>query len=103
MLPSPRRPVWRRMPFERSFGVYRDMADLKNISLKIFLRDDIWARITATGLREASHITKSITITWDSRSLLNLVIRRALHNESIRAFYNVNAAYVLASAEEQEK
>jgi hypothetical protein len=85
------------------FRVYRDMAALSNISLKIFLRDDIWARITAAGFREASHITKSITITWDSRSLLNLVIRRALHNESIRAFYHVNPANVLASADEQEK
>jgi hypothetical protein len=85
------------------FRVYRDMAALKNISLKIFLRDDIWARITATGFREASHVTKSITITWDSRSLLNLVIRRALHNESIRSFYDVNPVNVLANAEEQEK
>ena len=85
------------------FRVYRDMAALNNISLKIFLRDDIWARITATGFREASHVTKSITITWDSRSILNLIIRRVLYNEPIRAFYNVNAADVLASAEEQEK
>jgi hypothetical protein len=85
------------------FRVYRDMADLKNISLKIFLRDDIWARISAGGFREASHITKSITITWDSRSLLHLVIRRALYNEAIRTFYNVNPVNVLASAGEQEK
>jgi hypothetical protein len=85
------------------FRVYRDMTALNNISLKIFLRDDIWARITAAGFREASHITKSITITWDSRSLLNLVIRRALHNEAIRTFYGVNPVEVLASAEEQEK
>jgi len=85
------------------FRVYRDMAALSSISLKIFLRDDIWARITSTGFREASHITKSITITWDSRSLLNLVIRRALHNESIRAFYGVDTATVLANAATQEK
>ena len=85
------------------FRVYRDMAGLNNLSLKIFLRDDIWARITAGGFREASHITNSINITWDSRSLLNLVIRRALHNDAIRKFYNVHAATVLASAEEQER
>jgi len=85
------------------FRVYRDMAGLENISVKIFLRDDIWARITSTGFREASHITKSITITWDARSLLHLVIRRALHNEAVREFYDVDPATVLASAEEQEK
>ncbi|MGB8799434.1 MAG: hypothetical protein WCC97_02000 [Candidatus Acidiferrales bacterium] len=85
------------------FRVYRDMAALKHVSLKIFLRDDIWARIVSAGFREASHITQSITITWDARSLLHLVIRRALHNEAIRKYYNVDSAAVLASAEEQEK
>jgi hypothetical protein len=85
------------------FRVYRDMAALDNVSLKIFLRDDIWARITADGFREASHITKSITITWDSRSLLHLVVRRALHNEGIRVLYEVDPNVVLSSAGEQEK
>lgn len=85
------------------FRAYRDMADLKNISLKIFLRDDIWARITSTGFREASHITKSITITWNEQSLLNLLIRRALYNEPIREFYKIDPTSVLASEKEQEK
>lgn len=84
------------------FRVYRDIAGLANISLKIFLRDDIWARLTSKGFREASHITKSITITWDYRSLLNLVVRRALYNEAIREFYEIDPTVVLASAEEQE-
>lgn len=85
------------------FRVYRDMADLKNIKLKIFLRDDIWTRITSAGFREASHITQSITITWDHKSLLNLVIRRLLHNAIVPEFYHVEPAAVLASSSEQEK
>jgi hypothetical protein len=85
------------------FRVYRDMADLKHFGLKIFLRDDIWKRITSQGFREASHITRSITITWNPQSLLHLVVRRAVHNEAIRNFYNVDPAVVLGSAEEQEK
>jgi hypothetical protein len=85
------------------FRAYLDMADLKNISLKIFLRDDIWARITSAGFREASHITKSITITWNEQSLLNLVIRRALYNEQIREFYKTDPASILASEGEQTK
>ncbi len=85
------------------FRVYRDMAALNRISLKIFLRDDIWARVVSAGFREASHITQSITITWDARSLLHLVIRRALHNEAIREFYKVDPAAVLANTQEQEK
>lgn len=85
------------------FRVYRDMTGLTNVALKIFLRDDIWARITAAGFREASHITKSITISWDARSLLNLVIRRALHNKPVIDFYQADPTTVLGSSEEQEK
>ena len=65
------------------FRVYRDMAALENLSLKIFLRNDIWIRITSVGFREASHITKSITITWEPQALLNLVIRRASAQQCI--------------------
>jgi hypothetical protein len=35
------------------FRVYRDAAALENTKLKIFLRDDIWSRITSEGFREA--------------------------------------------------
>lgn len=63
------------------FRVYLDLAAYRSINLKIFLRSDIWARITARGFREASHITKHVTIQWEARSLLNLIVRRALHNE----------------------
>jgi len=85
------------------FRVYRDMQVLNNISVKILLRDDIWARITDAGFREASHITRAITITWSPRALLNLVIRRALHNEPLRNYYGVDASKVLASVDEQER
>ena len=39
------------------FIAYRDMQSLANVRLKIFLRTDIWRRITTGGFREASHIT----------------------------------------------
>jgi hypothetical protein len=94
-------PALERNALRALFRVYSDFAGLDNISVKIFLRDDIWTRIMSSGFREASHITKSITITWDSQSLLHLVIRRALHNDALREFYRVDPGTVLASAEEQ--
>jgi hypothetical protein len=54
---------------------------LDRISLKIFLRSDIWGRITEGGFREASHITRELTIGWNPESLLHLIIRRLLRNE----------------------
>ena len=66
------------------FKVYLDLAAHDRLSLKIFLRTDIWKRITREGFREASHITRHATITWDSQSLLNLALRRILNNASLR-------------------
>lgn len=84
------------------FRVYLDILGFHHISLKIFLRDDIWQKITATGFREASHITRYTRITWDQQSLLNLVLRRALKNVELRSNYKVTAEAVLSDAKLQE-
>jgi hypothetical protein len=84
------------------FRVYLDMQALTKVRLKIFLRTDIWSRITAEGFREASHVTRHLTINWNRNSLLNLVIRRALYNESIRNAYNVTADLSRQDVEAQE-
>ncbi len=83
------------------FNVYLGILDHKSIRLKIFLRSDIWKRITERGFREASHITRYTTIRWDAPSLLYLVTRRALQNDAIISFYGIDPAMVLQSTEEQ--
>ena len=83
------------------FRVYLDLAGHDHIRLKIFLRTDIWERITSSGFREASHISRNMTISWDNNSLLNLIVRRAIQNESLQAFLQVDPMQVLASAEGQ--
>lgn len=83
------------------FKVYLDLGQYDRISLKIFLRSDIWQRITKRGFREASHITKHVTITWDKQSLMNLVIRRVLVNEILCKYYKVTASYVLSDYNKQ--
>lgn len=72
------------------FRVYLDLLAFQNLRLKIFLRTDIWTRLTTEGFREASHITRHLTIVWNRSSLLNLVIRRALHNAVVRNHYGVS-------------
>lgn len=83
------------------FKTYRDIEDLNAICLKIFLRDDIWKRITDEGFRESSHITRTTTISWSPQSLLNLIILRAIKNPSIVNNYSVNADSVERSHAEQ--
>jgi hypothetical protein len=85
------------------FRVYLDVLGLNNVQLKIFLRTDIWSRITASGFREASHITKHMTIDWNRSSLLNLVVRRAIQNHAIQDFYRITPQEVLDSTDSQER
>lgn len=84
------------------FKFYLDSKSHKSISTKIFLRTDIWAGITKEGFREASHIERSLNINWGYEDLTNLVVRRALANESICQFYNVDPAEILADYRSQE-
>lgn len=84
------------------FRVYLDFLGYGNIKLKIFLRSDIWNRIIREGFREASHITRHVTISWNRASLLNLIVRRALYNEALNTFFNVEASAVLTSVRSQE-
>jgi hypothetical protein len=83
------------------FKVYLDMLDFDSLRLKIFLRSDIWKDITAGGFREASHITRSVTISWTEASLLNLVVRRLLQNESLKESLGVVSEAVLSTAYQQ--
>ena len=85
------------------FRAYVDMLGLDKLRLKIFLRNDIWQRITESGFREASHITRQNTLTWDDTSLLHLIVRRALNYPDICSYYNVDAETVLADMTAQEQ
>jgi hypothetical protein len=83
------------------FQVYLDLLALEYVRLKIFLRTDIWRRLTKKGFREASHITRHTTINWDKPSLVNLVARRALQSDALVRFSGVEKDHVLLSNEGQ--
>ena len=84
------------------FRVYLDFGALSNVTLKVFLRTDIWSRITAQGFREASHITRHLTVNWNRSSLLNLVVRRSIHNLTLRESFGVSDDLARRPVEEQE-
>jgi hypothetical protein len=85
------------------FKTYLDILGYSHFKLKIFLRSDIWSRITREGFREATHITKNTNIEWNRSLLLNLVIRRFLNNEAILNAYDVEKQNVLGSIQLQEE
>ncbi|MGO4437296.1 P-loop ATPase, Sll1717 family [Rhizobium sp. RAF56] len=83
------------------FKYYLDTKQLGAIRPKIFLRTDIWRDIVEDGFREASHLEKTLTITWRSEDILNLVVRRLLSNSKIVEYYGVDKGPVLADADKQ--
>ncbi|CAK8724145.1 MAG: hypothetical protein CDV28_12229 [Candidatus Electronema aureum] len=85
------------------FKTYLDLMGFENFKIKIFLRLDIWRKITKEGFREATHITKCTTIEWERSSLLNLVIRRLLNNNLLLRYYNIEKEEVLSDISSQEK
>jgi hypothetical protein len=89
-------PELERNALRTLFRVYLDLRKFTAISLKIFLRTDLWMSILTKGFREASHIGRQITISWDEASLMNLVIRRALHNDVLRENYDADLEKTLS-------
>lgn len=85
------------------FRAYLDLLAYNKISLKVFLRTDIWKRIIEEGFREASHITRHITINWNETSAMNLVVRRFLRNTAVLNGYGVSADQILKDARKTEE
>ncbi|WKA29760.1 P-loop ATPase, Sll1717 family [Bradyrhizobium roseum] len=77
------------------FRAYRDIRKYDHVVVKVFLRTDIWERIADRGFREATHISRDITLKWDKNSLQNLIVRRLLSNPKVLDFYSVKQEQVL--------
>lgn len=85
------------------FRTYLDMLSLSHIKIKIFLRDDIWRKVVSVGFREASHITRTLTLSWDQQSLLNLIVRRLASNDLICEHYALEREVILNNARLQSE
>jgi len=83
------------------FRTYLDIVGLSQIKVKIFLRDDIWRKIVIGGFREASHVTRTLTLSWNQQSLLNLLVRRLSFNESLCKYYGLRRGDIIATAQLQ--
>jgi len=84
------------------FRVYKLIEPLKSLRLKIFLRSDIWAEITAGGFRETSHITRSMDLVWNRASLLKLITQRVIQSESLMKELAATPEAVIASSSAQQ-
>lgn len=85
------------------FRAYLSLNSYQRVVLKIFLRSDIWNRITEGGFREATHLSRDRTITWDTASLKNLLVSRLISNHAIRGYYRATKTKVLQDVAEQDR
>jgi hypothetical protein len=82
---------------------YADLKSSDNISLKIFIREDIWKGLVGDGFRELSHIVRYVVLDWTPQSLLNLLIRRILSNSVLIEEFSIDAKAILEDYERQER
>jgi len=94
-------PELERNALRALFRTYSDLKAYEKVRMKLFVRDDIWQRITAGGFTEASHITKTVHINWSEESLLNLVMLRLLSSNSFVTLMNINCDEVKADYKKQ--
>jgi hypothetical protein len=80
---------------------YADIKQRDQISLKIFLREDIWKRITEGGMREASHLIRYVVLDWTQPALLNLIMRRLLNSQALLEEFKIDRTKILQDAEQQ--
>ena len=85
------------------FKTYLDLSGFPFIQLRIFLRTDIWENITRDGFREATHVQRATTITWDRPGLLNLIMSRLASSDIVRSYYDINVDVLRTSQDYQEK
>lgn len=76
---------------------YKDLAGFRQLRMKIFLRDDIYDRITKDGFRSLTHVNTNAMppMRWTEEKLLHLVCERLLFNDCFKEYltfcgYNFN-------------
>lgn len=65
---------------------YLDMQELTQVGLKLFVRNDLFARIIEGGFVNLTHVNaRRIPITWEDDDLYLLLFRRLIESEKFRA------------------
>lgn len=64
---------------------FKDFSGYKNFRIKLFLRDDIYDKITHRGFRGLTHVASraSSPIEWTKEKMLDLVYQRIMNNQPV--------------------
>ena len=66
------------------FRTYLDLMEFDRLKVKLFVRRDLFRRITAGGFVNLTHVNaRKFEIIWDEEDLLNLLCRRIKKNKTV--------------------
>jgi hypothetical protein len=72
---------------------YLDLADFDHITLKLFVRKDLFRRIIEDGFVNLTHVNaRKVEIVWDEEDLLDLLCRRLRENSAFLTALDISAA-----------
>lgn len=71
---------------------FNDLLGFSHIKLKIFVRDDVFQRVTLTGrpFPGLNLVGPEVDLSWRTEELLDLIMRRMLQSESVQVLYHLD-------------
>lgn len=93
------------MALRSLLSAYKDLMHYSRVRVKIFIREDIFNRVTHTGFTALTHIRPrtSVPITWDRERLLHLVVERLQYPQKVKDLLAERNISLATNTEEREK
>lgn len=83
--------------------VYLDLGHLHRVKLKLFIRNDLFGRITAGGFVNLTHVNaRRLVLSWEPPDLLDLLARRLVDNSELMERLGIDPAHVDSEAEQED-
>jgi hypothetical protein len=83
--------------------VYLDLNHLERVRVKLFIRNDLFARITAGGFVNLTHVNaRRLRLSWSEDDLLDLLARRVADNADVMSALDVEPGGALESNEARQ-
>lgn len=79
--------------------VYLDLNHLRHVRLKLFIRNDLFGRVTAGGFVNLTHVnSRRLELEWSPQDLLDLLTRRIVENSEVMAALGLQPEEVSSDA-----
>ena len=70
---------------------YLDLLEFDNIKVKLFVRNDLFRKITRGGFVNLTHVNaRKIQIIWDEEDLLNILCKRIKKNKELKEYMHLD-------------